>query len=59
MMYYSVSDTGIHGKKSECSFQESNPRPSDYSRFFSSILIHHSHLFTRLKMFHQIYSNVL
>ena len=24
------SDTGILGKKSECSFQESNLRPSDY-----------------------------
>ena len=30
MMYYSVSDTGILGKKSECYYQESNPRPSDY-----------------------------
>ena len=30
MMYYSVSDTGIIGKKSECSHQESNIRPSDY-----------------------------
>ena len=27
-MYYSVSDTGILGKKSECSYQESNLRPS-------------------------------
>ena len=30
MMYYSVSDTGILGKKSECSYQESNLRLSDY-----------------------------
>ena len=31
MMYYSVSDTGILGKrKSECSYQESNLRPPDY-----------------------------
>ena len=33
MRYYSVSDTGILGKKkSECSYQESNlhVRPSDY-----------------------------
>ena len=30
MMYYSVSDTGILGKKSKCSYQESNLRSSDY-----------------------------
>ena len=31
MMYYSVNDTGILGKiKSECSYQKSNQRPSDY-----------------------------
>ena len=31
MMYYSVNDTGILQKrKSECSYQESNLRPSDY-----------------------------
>ena len=31
MMYYSVSDTSILGKrKSEYSYQESNLRPSDY-----------------------------
>ena len=31
MMYYSVSDTDKLGKrKSECSYQESNLRPSDY-----------------------------
>ena len=31
MMYYSVSDTGILGKRnSECSYQESKRRPSDY-----------------------------
>ena len=30
MMYYSTSDTGLLGKKSECSYQESNLRPSDY-----------------------------
>ena len=29
MMYYSVSDTGILGKKSECSYQKLNLRPSD------------------------------
>ena len=30
MMYYSVSDTGILEKISECSYQESNLTPSDY-----------------------------
>ena len=30
MMHYSVSDTGILGNKSECSYQGSNLRPSDY-----------------------------
>ena len=30
IMYYSVGDTGILEKKSECSYQESNLRPSDY-----------------------------
>ena len=30
MMYYSVNDTGILGKKSDCFYQESNLRPSDY-----------------------------
>ena len=31
MMYYSVNDTGKLGKrKSECSYQELNLRPSDY-----------------------------
>ena len=30
-MYYSMNDAGILGKwKSECSYQESNLRPSDY-----------------------------
>ena len=31
MVYYSMSDTAILGKtKSECRYQESNLRPSDY-----------------------------
>ena len=33
---YSVNDTGILGKKSDCSYQESNLRPSDYSFGFST-----------------------
>ena len=70
MMYYSVSDIGILGKKSECSYQVSNLRPSDYYfglplGFFSEYacvtywMIHHSHLFTRLKIFHHIGSGLL
>ena len=30
MTCYSVSDTGILGKKSECSYQEPNLRPFDF-----------------------------
>ena len=38
MMYYSVSDTGIIGKKSECSYKEPNLRPYDYFRYSTTEL---------------------